>query len=129
ARDHAAFAANDLKHRWTLGWSLFSCRKWWRRDAPAVIEHSMGGSVYKLFEKSRKYKRELGISQRGADCYVLFEPRENERTSIRLSLLASVDVSHLPAMMVAKHAVGHIEVDSDGPVVVVQGQNASPWVM
>ncbi|EQC25851.1 hypothetical protein SDRG_16300 [Saprolegnia diclina VS20] len=127
--DHAAFATNDLKHRWTLRWSLFSWQAWCRRrDTPTVIEH-VGGSVYKLFERSRKYKRELGISQRGADCYVLFETSENELTSVRLSLLATVDMSHLPVMTVAKYAVGRIEFRSDGTAVVVQGRNASPWVM
>ncbi|OQR99770.1 hypothetical protein THRCLA_21791 [Thraustotheca clavata] len=53
-------------------------------ESAAIV---LGGSLYELFVRDRKYKRNLGMSQRGADCYVLFGTCK-QRTSVRLSLLS-----------------------------------------
>ncbi|EQC25844.1 hypothetical protein SDRG_16293 [Saprolegnia diclina VS20] len=60
---HASFANNDWKnhimttlsiHPWT---ATFTC---------------VGGSVYDLFDKQPKYSRNMALSLRGADCFVLY---------------------------------------------------------
>ncbi|OQR86329.1 hypothetical protein THRCLA_10555 [Thraustotheca clavata] len=61
---YGSFKMNDIKHRFTHYFALMSLT-----ESALNIK---SGSMYQLFDLDRKFKRNLGMSQRGADCYLLF---------------------------------------------------------
>ncbi|OQR80885.1 hypothetical protein THRCLA_11918 [Thraustotheca clavata] len=114
-----SFKMNDFKHRFTNYFSLLTFSE------PAAIVD--GGSIYQLFAHDRKFKRNLGMSQRGADCYLLYG-FDQRSTSVRLSLLSCVDPNHLISSRVDENfAVGRFCLDN-GKIRLIHGAHNSPWV-
>ncbi|OQS05251.1 hypothetical protein THRCLA_20673 [Thraustotheca clavata] len=116
---YGSFMMNDIKHRLTHCFNLMTLS-----DSAVIVE---GGSIYQLFELDRKFKRNLGMSQRGADCYLLFGTG-NQRTSVRLTLLSCIDPSHhIPTIINKTAAVGRLYFKNN-EVRLVHGTYDSPWV-
>ncbi|OQR82992.1 hypothetical protein ACHHYP_15257 [Achlya hypogyna] len=136
----ASVSSNDAKHRWlmTLCLALF-------RGVSGATVGFTGGSLHALIASNVQLKRHRGLSQTGADAYVLFfaTPRDAKRlswTSVRLSLRSCVhplpctsdgpsrgaDAQALDKAN-ATCAVGWLELHPKTHLRV--GANDSPWVL
>ncbi|OQR91203.1 hypothetical protein ACHHYP_04896 [Achlya hypogyna] len=123
----AAQEYNDWKHRlllWAIGRSMPKNRK----DTYALY----GGSVYQLLATSRCFKANVCMSQRGADCYVIFATGA-KTVSVRLSLLQCLDRRCVRVQQTTTEAVGRIDMfsaDVDvGSVTIHVGANRCQWLM
>ncbi|OQR95595.1 hypothetical protein THRCLA_22105 [Thraustotheca clavata] len=93
----SSYLNNNFKNRWALQLSLFSFKK--------TDISTQGGSVY---------KKHLGISQHGADCYVKWRSGAHVQPPIQLI------TSPQPC------AFGKVNMQL-GFIQITQGSNASPW--
>ncbi|OQR94725.1 hypothetical protein ACHHYP_00955 [Achlya hypogyna] len=120
--DPASYLENDVKTRWAVALSVFSRRR-------SVIE-ATGGSVYDLLMRFPALQKHLGMSQRGGDCYVLYDDGNGRSVSVRLSLVSCIDVK--PPLVIAppshSTAVGRIDMTKRGPMLVPGAAN-SMWLM
>ncbi|OQS05255.1 hypothetical protein THRCLA_20675 [Thraustotheca clavata] len=115
---YGSFMMNDIKHRFTHHFNFMSLSE------PACIVK--GGTLYQLFAQDCKYKQNLAISQRGTDCYLLFGVGD-KRTSVRLSLLSSIDTNHhIPSITKPKTAFGQLYLD-ENKIRLERGADNSPW--
>ncbi|KDO22851.1 hypothetical protein SPRG_11988 [Saprolegnia parasitica CBS 223.65] len=126
-----AYDTNDAKHRWLLRVNLLVFR--------ALIKtsgiQSTGGSLNALFATDACYKRYRGISQTGADAYILYaatsaDASNGRWTSVRLGLLSCAHT--LPMMCDATKmppacAVGWLELHPS--LQLNRGVDSSPWTM
>ncbi|OQR92369.1 hypothetical protein ACHHYP_03790 [Achlya hypogyna] len=118
----SSYRANNIKHRWATYLCLYS----WRH---LPVGHPRGGTVYDLFTRDPGYKRNVGMSLRGADCYILYGPVE-KRSCVRVSLITSIDPHRRVLILQAKNAAfGHLRLSSDQTPTIVQGADDSPWIM
>ncbi|OQR81565.1 hypothetical protein THRCLA_23344 [Thraustotheca clavata] len=118
-KSYGSFMMNDIKHRFTNYFNLMT----FTEPAPTI----KGGTIHQLFARDRKYKRNLGMSQRGADCYLLFGLGKRY-TSVRLSLLSCLDPDNVTSSTTdTTTAVGRIHFDND-KVKIVCGAYNSPWI-
>ncbi|OQR89363.1 hypothetical protein THRCLA_22705 [Thraustotheca clavata] len=119
---HSSYHYNDTKNRWTLHLVFFTFNQ--------GELTTKGGAVYNLFIHDSKYKKNLGISQCGSDCYVKWMTGAEKWTCYRLSLLSCIDVQSPMQFTSTKQptAVGSIELDGE-VVRVIQGSNKSAWVL
>ncbi|OQS04070.1 hypothetical protein THRCLA_20984 [Thraustotheca clavata] len=111
---------NDWKHQFLL-WCI-------GRYHPSGTCEAFGGGIDELFTMNRKHKRNIHVSQRGADCYIIFK-EEKTTVSVYLSLLICLDLNHIsliPSM--GNMAVGNIEQGTE-EVAVNLGSNGCRWIM
>ncbi|KDO21183.1 hypothetical protein SPRG_11042 [Saprolegnia parasitica CBS 223.65] len=124
AKPKHAFAStsfNDWKHRFCIGLAM-------ARGTDVVC----GGSIYALFARHKGCKKNVCISQRGADCFVLYEDDDGRRTSARLSLLRCVDLRRVVAVTpVHDVAVGTVLANNEGHqgVRITVGANNCMWLL
>ncbi|OQS04772.1 hypothetical protein THRCLA_03016 [Thraustotheca clavata] len=116
---YGSITMNDIKHRFTHYFNFMTFS-----DTASIVK---GGGMYQLFAHNRKYKRNLVMSQRGEDCYVVFGLGK-QRTSVRLSLLSCIDLTFsICSMTDSTAAVGRLYFDKD-EVKLLGGAYNSPWI-
>ncbi|OQR95596.1 hypothetical protein THRCLA_22107 [Thraustotheca clavata] len=119
--NHGAYQQNDMKNRWVTWLTFFTLR---RVDLVMV-----GGGVYEMFDKCPKLMKNLGIRQRGSDCYVIYKSDE-ALLSVRLTLLSCIDIQPPLTIQMSseKIAIGIIK-QSKNSWKIDQGANRSMWIM
>jgi len=127
------FSNNDIKHHIILMLSTLASFPWRQLKSPT----SIGGTVYQLFELSPQFKRNLTMSQRGADSYVLcYSTSDIAVVSIRLSLLDCIDLKNPNISIISgkgnvvSQAFGFLQINSTQDKVTLEmGSNGSRWIM
>ncbi|EQC25835.1 hypothetical protein SDRG_16284 [Saprolegnia diclina VS20] len=120
-RAFASASFNDWKHRFCM-WLAMA------RGTDVVC----GGSIYALFAHRKRCKKNVCMSQRGADCFVFYQDDDGRRTSARLSLLRCVDLRHVMSVtQVHSVAVGTVlnTNESSQGVRITVGANSCPWLL
>ncbi|EQC25846.1 hypothetical protein SDRG_16295 [Saprolegnia diclina VS20] len=124
ATSPASYLENDVKARWALSFTFMS------RAKKANGVNMLGGSVYQLFQAHPALRRELCMSQRGGDCYIVYDDIAST-VSVRVSPLECLD-HHRPPLTVAAavpgHILGRVDMRKDAPMLIL-GDNNSKWIM